>query len=198
EPLLHIEFRTKQQRRFLVEQPLHDLERSGRIRPRLGMAHRDLTTIGEAGFQARCRLAGDDTDTLAAPQCPISRIDADDASTKHDNIKIVRRRRGELHLRLPGLRTAARLARRGRPLCHRPESFIVTGDPASTYTVGGSTRAPLSRVLTCERFFCLRVSGAVAPSAPLQSLTNRSDLSRSANTLLIAAIAVKGGDQQLE
>src|SRR5262249_44216098 len=53
-----------------------------------------------------------------------------------------------------------------RPLCHGPESFVETDGPISTYTVGGSGKLHFPECCTCERSFGLRVSGAVAPSAP--------------------------------
>jgi hypothetical protein len=48
----------------------------------------------------------------------------------------------------------------------------------AAYTVGGSYCSAFQRLNVTERFFCLRVSGAVAPSAPTKAFTTI-DLSRS-------------------
>ena len=63
--------------------------------------------------------------------------------------------------RPPGSLRSALLA---GPLCHRPESFA-RPRTGSRLTPSAGADAPLSRVLNDERSGCLRVSGAVAPSA---------------------------------
>src|SRR3954454_17820723 len=50
------------------------------------------------------------------------------------------------------------------PLCHWPESFV--GACGFNLHRRREQVAPLFRVWTSVRFFCLRVSGVVAPSAP--------------------------------
>ncbi|ESR25980.1 hypothetical protein N177_1315 [Lutibaculum baratangense AMV1] len=72
------------------------------------------------------------------------------------------------------LRSAAWVASRGSrrmraahvcPLCHWPESFAGPPAGSAAYTVGGGSRPTFQSVVSTKRSCCLRVSGAVAPSA---------------------------------
>ena len=175
-PLMDVERRPEQKRRVAVEQPFEHLERRGRIGPGLGMADRDLSAIGEARLEARFRLPVDHADRLAVAQIPIGGVHADNAGAENDHVEIgfggkVRRLHAQCsrvcarkHSRAPSV-----IGLRVSPLALR----------GAAYTVGGSIRSAFQRLTFNERFVCLRVSGAVAPSAPRRICT-RIDLSRSA------------------
>ena len=83
-PLLPVHLRAKQQRGFLVEHPLERLERRFAVGPRLAVAHRDLRSVGEAGFECSVGLAVDHDDFVTALQQVPRRADADDAGAENN------------------------------------------------------------------------------------------------------------------
>src|SRR5690606_14128826 len=125
-----------------LREPLQHLQRRRRVGPRLGMADRNLPAVGEAGFQARRRLAVDDADRFTVPQIPIGGVDADHAGAEDDDVEFV----GYLsagcafHAQaLRGLKVHTRAVTDAHPLCHRPESIVAPLECGiAAYTVGGS------------------------------------------------------------
>ena len=87
-PLMNVHARPEQQRRVAPKQPLEDFKWRRWIGPRLGMAHRNLATIGEAGFEPRLRLAVNDADGFAGAQIPVSATDADNTGAQYNDVKL--------------------------------------------------------------------------------------------------------------
>ena len=81
-PLLPVHLRAKQQRCFLVEHPLERLERRLAVGPGFAIAHRNLRSIGKAGFKGSVRLAIDDDHVMTALQQVPRCADADDAGAQ--------------------------------------------------------------------------------------------------------------------
>jgi len=84
--LVPFETGAEQQRRIVLHQPLHDLERRARRCPRLGLRYRNLRTVGEAGLEPGPRLTIDDRH-LVTLLGEIPRAGgADDAGTHDDHL----------------------------------------------------------------------------------------------------------------
>ena len=100
EPLAHVGPNAKQQRRVFFAQPLQHFERRARVGPWFGMAHRNLATVGKAGFSRRIRLAVHHGDLMAELGEVIRGADAKQAAAEDENFH---------------LRTFGRLGRAGAP-----------------------------------------------------------------------------------
>ena len=103
----------EQQRRVLLPEPLEDLQRRVRVRPRLGVRRRDLAAVGERRLQRRARLAVDDRDLVPVLREVPRGGDADDA-----------RRRGRCTRHQAGVAARPRVASVVRP---PPECSCRTG-----------------------------------------------------------------------
>jgi hypothetical protein len=84
-PLADIGPQAKQQRLVLARQPLQHLERRRRVRPRLGVRHRNLAAVGERGFQAGSGLAVDHGDFMAGLAEEPRGRDPDHAGTEYQD-----------------------------------------------------------------------------------------------------------------
>ena len=84
-PLVPVGAEPEEERRVLAAEPLDDLRRRPRVRPRLGVAHRDLAAVREARLEPCGALPLDDGHLVAgAHEVPRGRS-ADDACTQHDH-----------------------------------------------------------------------------------------------------------------
>ena len=82
-PLSRVGAQPKQQRRIGPAEPLQDLQRHARIRPRLCMRCGNLSAVGERRFQRDTGLAIDDRHLVAVCREIPRRRDADNAATEH-------------------------------------------------------------------------------------------------------------------
>jgi hypothetical protein len=82
---VRIEERADHQWAVFHQQPFDGLDRDPRAGPGRGITGRDFPGIGEAGFEARARLAVDDFDLVPGFSQIPSRGDADDAAPKHQH-----------------------------------------------------------------------------------------------------------------
>jgi hypothetical protein len=67
EPLAKVGAQPKQEWGILFREPLEHFERGARVRPRLGVAHGNLTAVREARLRGRRSLAVDDRHVMAMP-----------------------------------------------------------------------------------------------------------------------------------
>jgi hypothetical protein len=117
-----------------------------------------LTEI-EACFQSGRRPVIDHADAFSLAEGNIGAVDTEHASAKDKRHRIPRSTHSS---QTPKVVRATRCVS-AAPLCHEP---VRRSAAASTYTIGRSTRLRFSECCTVQRFFCLRVSGVAAPSAP--------------------------------
>ena len=84
EPLPHVGADAEQERRVFFAEPLQHFERCARVGPRLGVAHRDLAAVGEAGFCGGIGLAIYDSDVVTELRKVIRGADTEQPATEDE------------------------------------------------------------------------------------------------------------------
>jgi len=103
QPLTLIGTQAKQQRGIFLAQPLQHFQGGTGVGPGLGMADRDLATVGETGFCGRGGLSVDDADLMTELRQVIGGADPQQAAAQNDDVHDASFNKSALHGGMQGL-----------------------------------------------------------------------------------------------